>query len=95
MHQPSGLEMCRFLTNYHRGLFKSSMLQELVKLLSAKEDAAGMIRLRAPPGSPSKGHSVTQAGMVFCAPPETDYVEIIKRMHEAIFEKLVMNHGIL
>ena len=47
------------------------------------------------PDPPTTGHPVIQATPVPCAPPYTNYVEIIKRMHVAIFETLFINCGIL
>ena len=64
-------------------------------MLPTKEVVSSMVRPRIPAGPPPKGHLVILASTVFFALSVMDYVEIIKRMNEAIFEMFVINYGSL
>ena len=46
-------------------------------------------------GTKPTGHPVIQASTVPCVPPETNHVGIVKRVHAAIFEILLKDHGVL
>ena len=57
------------------------------------EHAANLIRLRIPPGPPTKGNAVLLAGMVLSAPPM--FVDFARRVRHAVNEILAMSWGVM